>query len=1249
MKSDFRRKILVGAAKPEIFGDIKRLLGNHYNTSFSADSGSLSEKLASSNQKLKTDLILMDKPFEQSLDQETRDSIQKQGIPVILMLPDDPKRHRDQLTGLDFFDYISLNSPEEAILATIQRAIDFSDKINEIVRDQIKVYVDKEKAFLNAIFNSIQDGISVSDKELTIISVNQTMNEWYSDKVPLKGRKCYEAYQNRTSRCKHCPSVRALKSGKLEKEEVAVTFPTNEKGVLELYAFPLRENGNEVSGVVEFVRNITESRKMLEQLKESENQNRALLQAYPDLMFVFDKEGRFIDYYSDSPEKLLLPSDDFLGKSVLKILPRDLAELTMEKLNLVFWTRKTETYEYQMEISGDIHFYESRLVPFGKDKALSIVREITERKIVEKQLQESEERATRQKAGLVKLVMGDLVFSLDVKKSFNEVTQILAETLEADMASIWMLSDDDSELRCLSHYIAKEKSHYLREALMADKFPDYFASLRQDSLIISENVREDPRLKGMTKEYLIPLGITSLLDVGIVIDGKINGVLCIEHTGHPRKWYSEEISFASTAAAILAQVFINQRRREAEKNLLDTKIELERYFSSSLDLLCIANTSGTFIRVNPEWERVLGYSVNELQGKSCLDLVHPEDYEKTWRALDKLGSNKKLLNFVNRYRSKNGDYRWIEWRAKPQDDHIYAAARDITEKINAENSLRSQLEVEKIISEISTTFITVPASGIDECINQALGLIGKHFKVDSSFIMQLSEDERFFNLTYEWCNKGVKQEIANPMLQNIPISSLNYLHKRISLLAPVFIGNTGDLPSEAENEKTLLSKLSIKSILVIPMISSDKVQGFLGLRFGRPQNPWSQEKISQIKIATEIITGAITKQRIQQEHLELQESLHQAQKMESIGRLAGGIAHDFNNMLAVILGHTELMIEKTSDGEPFHQELKEIRRAAENSAYLTRQLLAFARKQTIKPEVIDTNSTVEACVRTLQPLLGENIDLRWMPGYKVWPVLLDKSQMNHIITNLCTNARESIADKGEIIIETGNLTEYDAITSCKQSPVSDDYVFIRVSDNGRGINDKDMDKLFEPFFTTKEACDNGGLGLATVYGIVKQNLGSIDVKSELGKGSVFTLYFPRSKNKECHIKQESTLLIPDTAETILLVEDEVAAIEMLEQMLEHFGYKVLSASDPLKALELAKKHSSEIDMLFTDVVMPKMNGLELAKKVTSINNDIKILFMSGYTANIICNHGVIDKEYEFIAKPFSMQNLKCKIRDVLDS
>ena len=436
------------------------------------------------------------------------------------------------------------------------------------------------------------------------------------------------------------------------------------------------------------------------------------------------------------------------------------------------------------------------------------------------------------------------------------------------------------------------------------------------------------------------------------------------------------------------------------------------------------------------------------------------------------------------------------------------------------------------------------------------------------------------------------------------------------------------------------------SLALIPIRSNRRIVGLLQF-CDRGRDRFTPETLELLEVIASHVGGALQRMKAEAEKVKLEIQLQHAQKMESIGRLAGGVAHDFNNMLSVIIGHANLALMDLDPAQPVHVNMEQIRRAAERSADLTRQLLAFARKQTVAPKVVDLNDSVSGILVMLQRLIGEHITLKWLPEKGLWPVKIDPSQVDQILANLCVNARDAIAATGRIVIETRNVNVDAEYCAHNVIFVPGDYVCLAISDDGHGMDQETVSHIFEPFFTTKAVGEGTGLGLSTVYGAARQNNGFINVYSEQGLGTTLTLYLPRHLGPAAP-PQAAARPVSGGLETILLVEDEPAILDIAGEILKRLGYTVLAADSPDEALRLAREHEGAITLLLTDVVMPEMNGRDLAQKLVYLYPHLKRLFMSGYTADIIAQSGVLDEGVHFIQKPFSLTGLAAKVREVLD-
>ena len=643
------------------------------------------------------------------------------------------------------------------------------------------------------------------------------------------------------------------------------------------------------------------------------------------------------------------------------------------------------------------------------------------------------------------------------------------------------------------------------------------------------------------------------------------------------------LGIESFLSVCIVGVALRLRRTIASRELATR--ELDRFFSSALDLLCMADVRGNFLRVNREWETILGYRTEDLEGRRFLDFVHPDDLSSTLDALARLDKQDAVLNFCNRYRGKDGAYRHLEWRSVAHGSTVYAAARDVTDRIRGEEKLRLFMEA------------------IDNA-SDAIGMAtpdGRHFYQNKAF-------DRLFG--------SVGEHPAETLYVDRAVGN--------EVFAAIMAGGTweGEVAMHGADKRLVVAFLRAYA---------------------------AKDERGRVLVLVGMHTDITERKRAETEQSKLREQLLQAQKMESVGRLAGGVAHDFNNMLAVILGNVEMALDSMPEDQPLHAELTEVRKAAERSADLTRQLLAFARKQAVEPRMLDLNATVNGMLRMIQRLIGENVELIWRPGDDLWPVKMDPSQLDQILTNLCVNARDAIADVGRISIETSNFVLDEMAAAELADAVPGDYVRLVVGDSGSGMDKETLSHLFEPFFTTKALGKGTGLGLATIYGAVRQNNGFVLASSAPGVGTTIGVYLPSHANepKGAGPVEDSEESLLRGRETILLVEDEESIMNLAVSMLRSLGYAVLPAATPGEALRLADEHFGKIHLLLTDVIMPEMNGRDLARKLVESQSTLKCLFMSGYTSDVIAHHGVLDEDTLFIQKPFSMKQLAAKLRKAL--
>ena len=629
--------------------------------------------------------------------------------------------------------------------------------------------------------------------------------------------------------------------------------------------------------------------------------------------------------------------------------------------------------------------------------------------------------------------------------------------------------------------------------------------------------------------------------------------------------------------------------RVVERAAAERAEELSRFFDLASDLLCIIAPDTTLRRVSQEWTAALGWSPEELVGHSFVDFLHPDDIEPSLAAVRRLSDRQPIRRFTNRYRCRDGSYRWLEWRAvAPAGDVVYGVARDVTERQLQEEELRQSEQRFQGLVEAASEPIFVQLDGRFAYLNAAaVTLFGAS---SAEALIGTPVIDCFHSSSRE----GVLERIRRLNVDREPAGS----------------------PVEVIGVRPDGSQFSIETA------------GSPVMYQGQP--------------------GAVVFARDVTERKRLEAQLAQSQRMEAIGRLAGGIAHDFNNMLTVIIGSAEMLLSGCSPGDPTSEALSDILTAARQSAGLTRQLLAFARKQTIRPRIVNLNEVLPETLKMLRRLVGEDVVVSCQPGESIWPVYIDPGQVDQILTNLVVNARDAMPDGGRIHLDTNNVRLDEGAAPSLLGAPPGEYVFLAVSDTGSGMSDEVRRRVFEPFFTTKAPGAGTGLGLATVYGIVKQHGGYIDVESEVSRGTTFKIWFPRHVVQAQSVVAAPEEATPQGVETVLLVEDEAGILKLTSQMLTLLGYKLLAASDGATALALADDYGDAIDLVLTDVIMPGMNGRELVSRLEATRPGIKSLYLSGYTADVIAHHGVLEAGVELLEKPFSFPRLAQTVRRVLD-
>jgi PAS domain S-box-containing protein len=710
------------------------------------------------------------------------------------------------------------------------------------------------------------------------------------------------------------------------------------------------------------------------------------------------------------------------------------------------------------------------------------------------------------------------------------------------------------------------------------------------------------------------------------------------------------------SGAIIGFIWRNQRaqfyrfRYLAARAAEDSEKRLMIIFESSKDGIMVADIeTKRFIVANQASSEMLGYSHKELLAMSVQDIHPVEKLPAIVEKFEQQALGKISVAADVPIKRKDGSVFYADINTTPivfgERDCLLGTMRDITDRMQSEARIEHLNRVLRAIRNINQLIVRADSAG--QMIASACSLLVDHGSYTSAMVI-LTDSEgrpashteagmgRNFPLLVEQLERGEMP----PCCQAADTGN-----------GVCVIKGHGNVCKGCINIDSCVSPQKMS----ICLRHQDTLYGYLVVSLGLDIAMDAEEDKLLVELAGDLayslhnIEVKKAGQIAEKERKNLQNQLIQAQKMESVGRLAGGVAHDYNNMLSVIVGYSEMALQKLDPTDQLYEDLQEIHTAALRSTEITRQLLAFARKQTIAPVALDLNEAVEGMLKMLRRLIGEDIDLAWMAETGLWPVKMDPSQVDQVLANLCVNARDAIDGVGRITIETDKAIFDEAYCADHPGFIPGEYVLLAVSDDGCGMDHETVNKIFEPFFTTKEVGQGTGLGLSTVYGIVKQNNGFINVYSEPGKGTTFKIYLARHTDLAHMEPREKPVGVPlGQGETILVVEDEASILKLAKRILEELRYTVMTAENPSQALHLAEGRPNEIDLLITDVVMPEMNGKELSYRLRELYPGLKTLFMSGYTANVIVHRGVLDEGVNFIQKPFSSESMARKVREALD-
>jgi PAS domain S-box-containing protein len=973
----------------------------------------------------------------------------------------------------------------------------------------------------------------------------------------------------------------------------------------------ITQNG-QVAGFQAVARDITERKRSEDALRQVEEYRNLFKLANDSILIIDAANGTVLDVNDKACETYGIARREFVGRNLDEIVEDSApAEQQLEKLRAEGKLDQFEVLQTRADGSPIWFLINTTVIEYqGRQAILSVNRDITERK----QAEQGKDKLQGERDQLLE----QLQQQIDVMPTAFVLTDETNRTTYWNPAAERIFGYSKEEM--VGTYGHKLLVPIESQGFIEDIF-DQIAAGESLSSSFSDNITKDGRR-----------------------------ITCEWHTAPVRNADGTFLGIMSMAQDVT-------QRRQAETALRESEERYQRLVELSPDGIMI-HKDGIITFVNSAGARLVGAAEKtDLIGRSVYDLSQPQSHDALKVRVSRMLSGEPTPTMEVKVKRFDGVEIDCELSSVPftygNGTAIQAVVRDITQRKQAEQSLkeanqRALNDYERLVERIATLGQTLGNSRDLTTIFRALRDFAIVSVPSDGMVFSLYEEaKKTRQVVYCWADQ---MEVDPKDVIDIPVSSDGMNGRAIETGSVVIVN---DFQEQLHNRPNAImigdcSDDHIpRSALTAPMAVMGRPIGVIEVQSYKV-GAYTQGHATTMRMAANLAATAVENVSLIERERTKGEQLRQSQKMDSIGQLAGGVAHDFNNLLTAITGYSDLALRKLPEESPVRSHVEGIKRAGLRAASLTSQLLAFSRKQVLQAKVLDLNHIVADTDKLLRRLIGEDIDLVSLAQPELGKVKADPGQVEQVIMNLVLNARDAMPRGGKITIETGHTYLDETYANRHESIKPGHYVVLAVSDTGVGMDAETQKQIFDPFFTTKEVGKGTGLGLSMVYGIVKQSGGNIWVYSEVGNGTTFKIYLPRVDRVEEPERPGLPIAIPQGTETVLLVEDEEMVRNLSQEILEDSGYRVVVATNGKEGLRVCQEFSEHIDLIITDVVMPEMNGRELAEQAALLRPTTKVLFMSGYTDDAIVRHGILAENMSYMQKPFLADALALKAREVLD-